>query len=286
MLPEPERSRGYIESAREPGTSVALRHATLTRISARHVMRVVCVHPARDPRMCGDGPVQFGSSPDSDIVLAGAGVDPRHATLVADARGLVLTVCPGSQRVYVNARPVRERALLRCGDTLTLGANKFLLMADAPPPPARWNDAADSVAWLAMLRVVSGTSSGRAFAVAPELRLGAGTRHFGELAGACRVTQSADSLVFEPDTTMPQINGWRCGRVRLSPGDQIVLGEHRLVVEAPGLQYAAYVVALPPPPVAEPVPPPDDSSSTGIWWLIAAAAVLALLIAFFLYSGW
>lgn len=249
-------------------------------------MRVVCVHPARDPKVCGSGPVQFGSLPDNDIVPAGAGVGPRHATIVADARGLVLSVRPGCQRVYVNARPVRERALLRYGDTLTLGANKFLLTTDAAPPQADAIGTAGKVSGPVLLRIVSGTASGRLLAVAPELRLGAGTRHFGELAYACRVTQSTDGLVFESDSAAPQVNGWRCGRARLSPGDQIVLGEHRLVVEAPGLQYAEHVAALPPAPVVEPAPQSDDSSSTGIWGLIAAAAVLAVLIAFFLYFRW
>lgn len=250
-------------------------------------MRVVCVHPARDPQVCGNGPVQFGSSPNNDIVPVGAGVDPRHATIIADARGLVLTVQPGCQRVYVNARPVRERALLRYGDTLTLGANKFLLTSDVAPPEAATSATVGEAAGPVMLRVMSGAASGRVLAVAPELHLGSGTRHFGELAYRCRVTQSAAGPIFESDSTAPQVNGWRCKRVRLSPGDQIVLGEHRLVVEAPGLQYAAHVAALPaPPPIAKPEPQADDESSTGIWWLIAAAAVLAVLIALFLYFGW
>jgi len=249
-------------------------------------MRVVCVHPARDPKSCGTGPVQFGSAPDNDIVPAGAGVDPRHLSIVADARGLVLTVRQGCQRVYVNARAVRERALLRYGDTLTLGANKFLLTSDDAPPQAEENGTASSSGGPVAMRIVSGAGSGQALAVAPELRLGAGTRHFSELGYACRIALSADGLVFESDSAVPLVNGWRCNRVRLSPGDQVALGEHRLVVEAPGLQYAAHVASLPLPPVVEPAPRSDDSSSTGIWWLIAAAAVLAVLIAFFLYFRW
>jgi pSer/pThr/pTyr-binding forkhead associated (FHA) protein len=252
-------------------------------------MRVVCVHPARDPVSCGNGPVRIGSAPDNDIVPVGMGVDPHHATITADARGLVLAVLRGCQRVYVNARAVREQALLRHGDTVTLGANKFLVTSDAAPLEAdRSMDAKATSADRAVLRIVSGATSGQALAVAPELHLGAGSRHFGELAYACRVAEDAEGLVFESESAAPRINGWRCSRVRLSPGDQIVLGEHRLVVEAPGLQYAAHLASLPPPPVvvAEAPPAPQASAPTEIWWLIAAAALLAMIIALFLYFRW
>lgn len=251
-------------------------------------MRVVCVQPARDPVLCGNGPVRFGSAPDNDIVPIGMGVEPHHATITADARGLVLAVLRGCQRVYVNARVVREQALLRYGDTVTLGANKFLVTSDAAPPPQAENALAVSgPAGPVALRIVSGIASGQALAVAPELHLGAGSRHFGELAYGCRVVQDAGGLVFESGSAAPRINGWRCSRVRVSPGDQIVLGEHRLVVEAPGLQYAVHLASLPPPPVAAETPPmPQASASTEIWWLIAAAALLAGIIALFLYFRW
>ncbi len=251
-------------------------------------MRVVCVHPARDPVSCGNGPVCIGSAPDNDIVPIGMGVDPHHATITADARGLVLAVLRGCQRVYVNARAVREQALLHHGDTVTLGANKFLVTSDVAPPQTDRADAKTTSAGQAVLRIVSGAASGQALAVGRDLRLGAGSRYFGELAYGCRIAQYAEELIFESDSAAPRINGWRCNRVRLSPGDQIVLGEHRLVVEAPGLQYAAHLASLPPPPVAVAEAPfaPPASAPTEIWWLIAAAALLAVIIALFLYFRW
>lgn len=261
-------------------------HATLARISVRQVMRVVCVHPARDAVPCGAGPVHIGSAPDNDIVPAGVGVDPHHVTLTADARGLQLAVRPGCQRVYVNARAVREKALLRYGDTVTLGTNKFLVAADAAPAEVR--DVGEAIAYpgQAGLRVMSGAASGQLLPVAPELRLGAGSRHFGDLSYACRVAQTEDGLVFESESAAPRVNGWRCQRARLAPNDQIVLGEHRFVVEAPGLQCAAHAVTQPASTVPVPEPEPDDAPHTEIWWLIGAAAVLAGLIALFLYFRW
>lgn len=232
--------------------------------------------------------MRIGSAPDNDIVPTGMGVDPYHATITADARGLVLAVLRGCQRVYVNARAVREQALLRHGDTVTLGANKFLVTSDVAPPQADRADAGAAPAGQAVLRIVSGAASGQALVVGRDLRLGAGSRHFGELAYGCRVVQDARGLTFESGSAEPRVNGWRCNRVQLAPGDQIALGEHRLVVEAPGLQYAAHLASLPPPPVAvaEAPPAPQASAPTEIWWLIAAAASLAVIIAFFLYFRW
>ncbi|HJR11996.1 MAG TPA: FHA domain-containing protein [Rhodanobacteraceae bacterium] len=230
--------------------------------------------------------MRIGSAPDNDIMPVGAGVDPHHVAVTAAPSGLLLTVLPGCQRVYVNARAVREKALLHYGDTVTLGANKFLLVADAAPAETR--DVGDAVAYpgQAGLRIMSGAASGQLLPIAPELRLGAGSRHFGDLSYACRVAQTEDGLVFESESAAPRVNGWRCQRARLSPDDQIVLGEHRFVVEAPGLQCAAHAIAQPAPVAPVPEPEPDDSPHTEIWWLIGAAVVLAGLIALFLYFRW
>lgn len=249
-------------------------------------MRVVCVHPAREPVSVAEGPVHIGSAPDDGIAVAGAGLDPRHLTLAADARGLVLTVRPGSRRVYVNARAVREQALLHYGDTVTLGSNRFVVAADAMPPEAEAAGPAPAPLGRVAMRIVSGTASGQALAVAPELRLGTGARHFGDLGYACRIAQGPAGLVFDSDGGAPRINGWRCSRARLGHGDQVVLGEHRLVVEAPGLQYAARAIPVPVPVVVEPVAEPVVLPATEIWWLITAGAVLAGVIALFLYFGW
>lgn len=248
-------------------------------------MRVVCIHPAREPAILAGGRFSVGSAADNDIVAIGA--DAHHASIGVDRRGLVLEVNPGSQRVYVNARPVRERALLRYGDAVTVGAQKFVLTPDAEPEAAAAGAATASAGLAAALRVITGSASGQALAVAPELRLGLGSRHFGELAYACRIAQADGGLVFEADSLTPRVNGWHCKSARLQPGDQITLGEHRLLVEAPGLEHAAHVATLPPPPAPpEPEPVADASAHTEAWWLIGAAVVLAGLIALFLYMRW
>lgn len=228
--------------------------------------------------------MRIGSAPEDAIVPSGGGVEPHHVTLAADARGLLLTVRPGCQRVYVNARAVRERALLHYGDTLMLGANKFLLTDDSAPGEGLANGTKQAQLGQVGLRIVSGTASGQVLPVAPELRLGAGSRHFADLPYACRVVQDAGGLRFESGTTAPRINGWPCQRAGLGPGDQVTLGQHRLIVEAPALQHAQRAVPMPEPPAARvPEPPSDDTPHTEVWWLIAAAVVVAAVIALFLY---
>ena len=249
-------------------------------------MRVVCFHPARDPVMCGDGPISIGSAPGDAVVLNGAGVEPGHLTIADDARGLVLQVRAGCQRIYVNARAVREQALLRFGDTITLGANKFLVTSDAAPPDvdsAPGLVATDEV----VLRSVSGATSGQALHVDGELHMGAGSRHFADLPYACRVARVPGKLLFESGSNLPRINGWRRNRVALAPNDQIVLGEHRLVVEAPGLQYAQHLSSRPQPlPQPTEAPAVDPAPPTDIWWLIGAAVVIAAIISLFVYFRW
>lgn len=249
-------------------------------------MRLVSVHPSRDAIACGPGPVHLGCASDDTVTFDGAGVAPNHLTLVADARGLVLTVRARCQRVYVNARLVREQALLRYGDAVTLGANRFLVTSDAPPPDAESDDVGSKPGRIA-LRVVSGPASGRVLRGDRELRLGGGSGHFDD-APACRIVCMEDGLVLESDGRAACVNGWRCGRARLASGDQIVLGEHRFVVEAPALEYAARSVEPEAPPEV-PVSAPAaraESSPTEVWWLILAAVVLAAVISMFLYFRW
>lgn len=253
-------------------------------------MHVVGVQPARDPVACGDGPIRIGSAPGDDIILAGPGVERHHASIEQGRCGLVLTVTPGCARVYVNARAVREQALLHYGDTVTLGNHKLRIIADSAPihddaaaaaAPAR-NDIGP-----VCLRIVSGTDSGQALEVGPALHLGVGCRHFGTLPFACRVERVGGGLRLQTDGTPVRINGWRCQRAALADGDQIALGEHRLLVEAPGLRYAAYTAQLPPAPTPmvanAPTPPAVERSQLGIWVLVLVAALLAAGTALILY---
>ena len=243
-------------------------------------MRIVCVQPAREPVVCGKSSASIGSAPDNDVVCSASGCTARHAMLTEVPGGFRLDVLPGSARVYVNARAVQERALLRYGDTLTLGANRLLLTPDTPPPETPLDGAMASSAPI-VLRCVSGTQAGCALVAAGELRLGAGTRHFSNLPHGFRVGRDGQGAFLETHGAAVQVNGWPCTSARLAPGDQIAAGAQRFLFEAPGAVQQAEPVA-PPPRMAEETAA-TGSASTGIWWLIGAAVVLAAAIAAFLY---
>lgn len=57
-----------------------------------------------------DGPVlRIGSAPDNDLILASHQAGAYHLRIQLDRRGWVLQMLPQGNRIYVNARPVREK---------------------------------------------------------------------------------------------------------------------------------------------------------------------------------
>ena len=74
-----------------------------------------------------------------------------------------------------------------------------------------------------------------------------------------------------------RVNGVAAQQAVLLPGDQIGIGMHRFLVDAPGLQPEPEIV-LPEPP-HEPLPEDVAGPRGEVWWLIVTAAALALGIA-------
>src|SRR5690348_13981422 len=106
------------------------RHVTVRRQIHESFMRVGFANSNREPFRSAGARVRVGSAEGNDLVLGGPGVAERHLAIAEDKRGLVLEVLPGAQHVYVNARPVRERALLRYGDVLSIGGCKLTMLPD------------------------------------------------------------------------------------------------------------------------------------------------------------
>lgn len=205
-------------------------------------------------------------------------------TLSYDARGLVLEVCEGAGRVYVNARPVREKALLRCGDSLGIGECRLHLVADAVPDTADAEATANAAAVMA-LRIVAGPLSGRVYALDETLALD----DHGPVPAASRGKKGG--LILEPcgqqvrldagglpSSRTVSVNGREVRQALLGDGDQVVAGSLRFVLDI------SADTPLPPAP-AETEPAPDDSPASRrnghpeILWLIVTAAVLALVLA-------
>lgn len=232
--------------------------------------------------------LRIGSDSDNDVVLAAGQVAPHHLRISLDKRGWVLDVLPDATRIYVNARPVRERAILRAGDTLSVGDCRMLLCADETPVARTSPDMPEQERCTVALRAVAGPLSGQVLPLADRLELGPQGRipldlPQGEPAtvtifwcdGQLRMESSQPV-----DGRYPvRVNGVAVQQTVLLPDDQIGIGMHRFVIDAPGLAPEPEIV-LPP----DPVPLPEDTAGPRgeVWWLIATAAVLALGIALLL----
>jgi hypothetical protein len=252
----------------------------------RSSMRIEFLNAAREDFHWAQAQLRIGSASDNDLVLAASQTAPRHLRIDQDRRGWVLQVLPSADRVYVNARPVRERALLRAGDVVSIGECRMLLRDDDDPALRQPCPMPEQERCTVALRSVGGPLSGRLLPVSDGLKLGPDGRYplglaQGEQVGL-RVDWEEGRLLLEstcPSDRYPlRVNGVSVQqRVALRGGDQIGLAMHRFVLEAPGKD--------PEPESIESGPTPGDlpeaaaGPSGEVWWLIVTAAVLALAIA-------
>jgi hypothetical protein len=192
---------------------------------------------------------------------------------------------PSADRIYVNARPVRERALLRLGDVVSVGDCRMLLRADQDPSLRPPLSVPEQGRCTVALRAVAGPLSGRVLPLQGSLELGPQGSCPLELPQgdivALRIYWQDGQLLLE--TTQPsgrhplRVNGVTVQKLALQPGDQIGLAMHRFVVEGPGMEPEPEIVMPEPPP--EHLPEEAAGPTGEVWWLIVTAAVLALGIA-------
>ena len=248
-------------------------------------MRIEFLNAAREDFHWAQAHLRIGSASDNDLVLAASQVAPQHLRIDQDRRGWVLQMLPSAGRVYVNARPVRERALLRAGDVVSIGESRMLLRDDDDPALRLPRQVPAQERCTVALRSVGGPLSGCILPVYDGLELGPRGRCSlglaqGEPVGL-RVEWEEDQLMLEstcPSSGHPlRVNGVAVQRVALQGGDQIGLAMHRFVLEAPGKD--------PQPASIDSISAPSDlpeataGPSAEVWWLIVTAAGLALAIA-------
>ncbi|HVT32056.1 MAG TPA: FHA domain-containing protein [Rhodanobacteraceae bacterium] len=253
-----------------------------------------------------DGVVSLGQADGNTLVLAGRDIAPWHARLSVDARGIVLEVLDFAARTHVNARPVREKALLRLGDVLVLGVVAMMLKPDQddaietklPPEPIESGDAADFAPVRVVLRGVAGSHFGKAIALRQRLVVGraadcdivvddaqiaphhASIESIGEAICLRDMGSGAGMLV----------NGLRVSTAVLHGGDQLAFGRDHFVVEAPGMplrgEPAPNAASADAERDAMTANPPASVDARGsIWWLIGAAAMIALGLMWMLLRG-
>lgn len=269
------------------------------------------------------GEISIGSRVGQGICLPGRSLAPHHASLVADRRGIWLRVPAGTPGVHLNARPIRRIALLHVGDQVCLEQVQIVLgegrpdiierqiPASVPSAPGETQRVSAS---RVVIRAVSGSLYGRSFTlIEPKVvgRSSACDIRIDDPALADRQAQfelHADRVVLRAlgSSEFTTVNGVPVRDAVLAPGDQIVIDQHRFILEAPGLpargqdgMHSAGAMAHTQTmksvkPTASPGGTPDahDPSETppsadpgALWWLIAAAAVLAAaMTALLVYS--
>ncbi|OOG63432.1 forkhead-associated protein [Rhodanobacter sp. B04] len=248
-------------------------------------MRIEFPNAAREDFHWAQAQLRIGSAPDNDLVLAASQAAPRHLRIQQDRSGWVLQVLPSADRIYVNARPVRERALLRPGDVVSVGDCRMLLRADEDPSSRAPLNVSEQGRCTVALRAVAGPLSGRVLPLQDSLELGSQGRCPLELpqgdVATLRISWQDGQLLLEAIQSSARhplrVNGVNVEKLALQPGDQIGLAMHRFVVDGPGMEPEPEIVL--PEPLPEHLPEEAAGPTGEVWWLIVTAAVLALGIA-------
>lgn len=251
-----------------------------------------------------EGAASLGNAEGNTVVLPGRGVAAWHARLTVDGRGIVLEVLDPTARTHVNARPVREKALLRCGDMLCLGKVMIALKADRDDlidtrPAAEAGTPPPSHPPRVLLRGVSGSHFGKAIAVNPRLTIGS-DRGCDLVLDEARIAPHHATIEYVGDAihlreTVPSdgttVNGVRVNAAVVHAGDQLTFDHSHFIVEAPGLPPRGDAAAA--RAITEQIDAVDEDDSVGaapraqgaIWWLIGAAALIALGLGLLIHRG-
>lgn len=216
------------------------------------------------------------------------------ACLRLDGRGLVLEVARG-ESVHVNGRPVREKALLRNGDSIVVGRASHLVRSINVPEPCGAPSGIGPTASLRFPRVWLRCVGGRRAGQVRSLESAGSLPWSGERGALAQVAIDGHRLVVR--ATRPgslAVDGHFVTDCILHGGEQLVVGDDRWVVECVGGSFEAQAVVEAPvastvPAVASSAPREPVSESTGNsrfspLWLIAAAIGVATALAALLWS--
>jgi len=202
------------------------------------------------------GEVSIGSDASNSIVLTHDGIRPHHVTILSDQRGLTLLVEDPDGSTHVNARPVKEVALLRLGDVISLSSVNVVLKPDndeairVPPPSAFEDDPGANDPGprggppRVVLRGVAGPYYGRAIPIPERLTIGGGQDcglvldepGIAPLQAEVRVLPGVGIFLRESAAGVTgTVNGIQTRNAVLYSGDQIAFANNRFVLEAPGM---------------------------------------------------
>src|SRR5690348_6326206 len=251
------------------------------------------------------GVISLGLAEGNTLVLNGRDIAPWHARINVDRRGIVLEVLDFAARTHVNARPVREKALLRLGDVLVLGVVATMLKPDRddaivtalPTESDDTEDAPDGPPARVVPRCVSGSHFGRAIALNQRLVVGRAADcdivvDDAQIAPHHATVENIDETICLRDMGSGAgalVNGLRLTTAVLHTGDQLAFGRDHFLIEAPGMPLRGEIAVSPEieqadTGTADAIAMPTDARGS-IWWLIGAAALIALGLVWILLRG-
>jgi pSer/pThr/pTyr-binding forkhead associated (FHA) protein len=208
------------------------------------------------------GVCAIGSDRDNQIVLNGAGIAPHHARIEVDGRGLTLNVLDAQAHTHLNARPVREKGIVRLGDVLSIDAVQIVIKPErdevirttVPSEASLGGDSAETrvrtVPPKVVLRGVSGSQFGRIVAVRGRLVIGRGNEcdlslDEPEMSRRHALIENNGDGIYLRDlgsSNGTYVNGVQVRDAVLHPGDQIAFDRNRFLLEAPGLPLRGELV--------------------------------------------
>lgn len=240
------------------GLAPRLQHARVGPSKIQNNMRLNFPQGERKDVLLKEGETSIGSAPGSDVEISGDGVVDAHAVVTVDARGPVLWVRSADAWTHVNGRPIREKAILRVGDLISLGSVALLLKPDndasisqhTPPAAEAQEDMSDSgqetryrmTPPRALLRGVSGPYFGRVLGVPGRLVIGRGSDcdlvldepEMSRKHAMIEVTNDGIYLRDMGSANGTFVNGVQVRDAVLYTGDQIAFDRNRFLIEAPG----------------------------------------------------
>ncbi len=306
----PEKSGGPPTESTRRGSPAQARGATpvywRTFAADPILMRLSFLNGEHADFVVEDGVISLGSAEGNTLVLGGRDIAPWHARVNVDQRGIVLEVLDFAARTHVNARPVREKALLRLGDVLVLGVVAMMLKPDRddaiqtalPAESDDTEDEPDGTPARVVLRGVAGSHFGRAIALKQRLVVGRAADcdiviDDAQIAPHHATVENIDETICLRDMGTGAgalVNGLRLTTAVLHTGDQLAFGRDHFLIEAPGMPLRGEVAAPPQPSrsaedeAADAIAMPADARGS-IWWLIGAAALIGLGLVWILLRG-
>lgn len=255
------------------------------------------------------GTVTLGSANGNTVLLPGRDVAAWHARLILDRRGIVLEVLDPAAQTHVNARPVREKSLLRCGDLLCLGSVTIALKADRDdlvetslPDPAPLSATPTAQPSRTTLRGVAGSHFGKIVSINHRLVVGRDADcglviDHARIAPHHAVIENVGNAIYLRDMGSPDgadVNGIHVRNAIIYAGDQLGFERNQFIIEAPSLPLRGQESMQTAHAITETlntIPGNDQAQSrrrqgrgaTG--WLIGVAVLIALALVLLLHRG-